>query len=155
VASSISPKASRIILPWTKTTGTDGATIHLIEQNYPFDPLQAIYRHFHTSNLLASTLFCKYHTDKSTLVLDKTTFTDMCNAVWSKHGIPHITGHSFRIGSTTALLHNGFDLEVVEQMGRWSSNTFHLYWRNLKEIFTTHMSKIDWVDFVIYPPVPK
>jgi hypothetical protein len=76
-------------------------------------------------------------------------FTDMCNAVWSKHGIPHITGHSFRISGTTALLHNSIDPEEVKQMGRWSLNAFHRYWRNLEEIFMTHMSKIDWVDFVI------
>jgi hypothetical protein len=149
VASSLSPKASKIILPWTKTTGADGAIVHLIEQNYPFDPSQAIYRHFRASTLPTHALFCEYRAGTSTKALDKTAFMDMCNAVWSKHGFPHITGHSFRIGGTTALLRNVVDPDVVKQMGRWSSNAFHLYWRNLEEIFTTHASKIDWVDFAI------
>ena len=149
IGSSLSPKASKLVLPWTKTTGADGATVHLIEQNYPFDPSQAIYRHFRASNLPSSALFCEYHAGRSTKILDKAAFMDMCNAVWSKHDIPRITGHSFRIGGTTALLRNGVDPEVVKQMGRWSSNAFLLYWRNLEEIFTTHTSKMDWVDFVI------
>ena len=147
-ASPLSPKASRIKLPWTKTTGSDGATVHLIEQVYPFDPSQALYRHLRGSPLAPSSLICEYRAGSSSKILDKVTLMDMCNKVWSKQGIARITGHSFRIGGTTALLRNGVDPEVVKQMGRWSSNAFHLYWRNLEEIFTTHASRIDWVDFV-------
>jgi hypothetical protein len=83
------------------------------------------------------------------MILDKITFMEMCNQVWSKHGLPRVTGHSFRISGMTALLHNHIDPDVVKQMGRWSSNAFLLYWRNLEEIFTSHTSRIDWVDFVI------
>jgi len=149
IASPLSPKASRLILPWTKTTNFDGATIHLIEQNYPFDPSQAIYRHLRCSNLPPSALICEYRAENTTKTLDKATFMESCNDVWSRHGLPRITGHSFRIGGTTALLRNHVDPDVVKQMGRWSSSAFLLYWRDLEEIFTSHASRIDWIDFVI------
>jgi hypothetical protein len=85
-----------------------------------------------------STLICEYSSLYTTKTLE-----EMCNDVQSKHGLPRITGHSSRICGTAALLRNHIDPEVVKQMGRWSSNTFLLYWRNLEEIFTSHASKID------------
>jgi hypothetical protein len=142
-----SQKASRLILP--KATNFDGATIHLIEQNYPFDPSQAIYRHFRCSKLPPSTLLREYRSGNSTKTLDKVNLMELCNDVWSKHGLPRITGHPFRISGTTALLRNHVDPDVVNQMFRWLSNAFLLYWRNPEEIFTPHASRIDWTDFVI------
>jgi hypothetical protein len=41
----------------------------------------------------------------------------------------------------------GVDPEVVKRMGRWKSDAFQLYWRDLEDIFYTHTRNMitdDW-----------
>ncbi|KAH7337172.1 hypothetical protein B0J17DRAFT_528810, partial [Rhizoctonia solani] len=51
------------------------------------------------------------------------------NKIWGAKGIPHITGHSFCIGSTAELLNKGVPVDLLKEMGCWCSNAFHQYWR--------------------------
>ena len=73
----------------------------------------------------------------------------MCNKVWGKDGIQRITGHSSRIGGTTAFLMAGVYSDIVRKMGRWSSDAFLRYWRNVNGIFEMHASSVEFVDFTL------
>jgi hypothetical protein len=73
-------------------------------------------------------------------------FLEMCNSVWADAGIPRITGHSFRIGRTTALLCSGVHPEIVKKMGRWTSDAFLQYWRSLGQLFAQQASNVSWND---------
>jgi hypothetical protein len=79
-------------------------------------------------------------------VLDREEFMDMCNEVWSAKGLPYITGHSFRIGGTTALLCSGVAVDIVKKMGCWTSDAFLIYWRSLGHLFAQHTSNVEWND---------
>jgi hypothetical protein len=141
--------ASSIFLPWTKTTGKAGASIILPSQSNPIDPTLAICHHFIASPLSDSSLICEFIENDTTKTLDKETFMEMCNNIWSTEGFPRITGHSFRIGGTTSLLLAGIDTQIVKGMGRWSSDAFKLYWRKVETLFQKHASNIEWMDFEI------
>jgi hypothetical protein len=137
--------ASTIELPWTKTTGFDGATIYLLKQPHPFNASIAIRHHLSASKLAKDRLLCEYEDKKGRpQVLDKAAFMEMCNRVWVRGGIGRVTGHSFHIGGTTSFLRAGVDPNVVKQMGRWKSDAFLIYWRALDDIFSAHASMINW-----------
>jgi hypothetical protein len=141
-----SGKSSTIELPWTKTTRFEGATIFLLRQrNGAFDATKAMIRHLKSSPLDEERLLCEYVDGRNRAVMmDKMEFMEMCNEVWAGHGLERITGHSFRIGGTTALLRAGVNPQIVKQMGRWHSDAFLLYWRSQEEIFASHAADIDW-----------
>jgi hypothetical protein len=139
-------RASEIQLPWTKTTHFDGATVFLVDQRDPLNASVAISRHFKASPLSSDAFLCEYKTGRRREPLCKDEFMDMCNAVWSTAGIPRVTGHSFRIGGTTALLCSGVQPEIVKKMGRWTSDAFLQYWRSLGHLFAQHASNVSWDD---------
>jgi len=64
-----------------------------------------------------------------------------CNELWKIWGHPRITGHSFRIGGTTHYLLRKVDPNVVRVMGRWSSDAFLRYWRQLDVLATIHTER--------------
>src|ERR1700735_795479 len=66
--------------------------------------------------------------------LSKNVFLTFVNRVWSNAHLDHVFGHSFRIGGAVALLLAGVPPEVVAATGGWTSLSFLLYWRRLKEI---------------------
>jgi hypothetical protein len=94
-------------------------------------------------------LLCQYRDGKMVKTFEKNLFMDMCNDVWQKDGIQRITGHSFCIGGTTAFLMAGIDSDIVKKMGRWSSDAFLCYWRNVNGIFEMHVSSVEFVDFTL------
>jgi len=138
--------SSTIKLPWSKTTGFKGETVFLLHQHAQYDPTRAIIAHFSASRLMADALICEFLEDGKITMLDKQEFLAMCNNVW--HGLSTIrfTGHSFRIGGTTALLRSGIQSEIVKKMGRWSSDAYLRYWRNVEELFADHASAVNWID---------
>jgi hypothetical protein len=143
--------ASHVRLPWTKTTKYAGAYVYLLHQMDPFDATSAITRHLQASRLPQEALLCEYvdETHNQRNILDKQTFLSMCNELWHAQGITRITGHSFRIGGTTALLRSGVNPDIVKKMGRWSSDAYLRYWRNTEELFEAHAARVSWVDFAI------
>ncbi|KAJ3765580.1 hypothetical protein FB446DRAFT_767656 [Lentinula raphanica] len=72
-------------------------------------------------------------------VLSRSMFLGLCNDTWSARGIPRITGHCFRIGGTTHYLLAGVSPDVVKALGRWKSDAFLRYWRNLDQLATIHV----------------
>jgi hypothetical protein len=139
-------RASEIQLPWTKTTHFNGATVFLVDQRDPLNATTAMSKHFRASPLSSDAFLCEYKTGRHAKLLCKDEFLEMCNAVWNAAGIPRITGHSFRIGGTTALLCSGVHPEIVKKMGRWTSDAFLHYWRSLGHLFAQHASNISWDD---------
>jgi hypothetical protein len=139
-------RASEIQLPWTKTTCFDGATVFLVDQRDPLNATIAMSNHFRASPLGSDAFLCEYKSGRGSKPLGKEEFLEMCNNVWASAGIPRITGHSFRIGGTTALLCSGVHPEIVKKMGRWTSDAFLQYWRSLGQLFTQHASNVSWDD---------
>jgi hypothetical protein len=143
--------SSSIQLPWTKTKRFAGDTVYLLSHKPPLDPTTALAHHLATSIFPDSFLLCEFRSRSKgiALTMDKDLFMKLCNEVWSSNGLPHISGHSFRIGGTTSLLRAGVSPYIVKKMGRWSSDAYLRYWRDLKELFTDHAANIDWVDFTL------
>jgi hypothetical protein len=46
-----------------------------------------------------------------------------------QHCGPEVGGHSIRAGGATFLAQNGFSLEIIQGLGRWTSETFRIYIR--------------------------
>ncbi|KDN36472.1 hypothetical protein RSAG8_10810, partial [Rhizoctonia solani AG-8 WAC10335] len=140
--SSLGPPVSKngsreLHLPRTKTNQKNGETIIITRQAKHVDPLRALAlllqangKHPQRTNLFAY----RSAPNGEFRALTKEAFISKCNAIWSGAGFPLISGHCFRIGGTTELLKLGLDAELVKSMGRWKSDSFHIYWRSLGEI---------------------
>jgi hypothetical protein len=137
---------SEIDLPWTKTTHFSGDTIFLTNQRAPLNATHALRRHFEASPLGDDDFLCEYVSKGRAKFLSRHSLMAMCNSIWSAAGLGVFTGHSFRIGGTTALLCSGVAPDMVKKMGRWSSDTFLIYWRSLGQLFARHAANLHWQD---------
>ncbi|KAJ7320715.1 hypothetical protein DFH08DRAFT_917303 [Mycena albidolilacea] len=116
-------------LPWTKMKGEHGDKAVLCRQRTKSDPVNAIENHVAINAIPADLpLFAYRNENRDHIYLPRRKFLLRCNKIWSKHGIPSTTGHSFRIGGTTHLLIAGVNPEVVRAMGRCKSDAFLVYW---------------------------
>jgi hypothetical protein len=132
-----------IVLPWTKTTRTRGATIILFRQSSRTCPIANMKQYLAcTAPTPGSALFAYKRPDGRRVNLTKRVFLKRVNEVWATHGITRITGHSFRIGGTTELLRRGVPPEVVKMAGRWSSDSFLRYWRKPEDILPRHIQDV-------------
>ena len=136
-----SPDSHTVFLPRTKIK-RDGEKIILVPQSKELDPALHLKSHLATSRLAGRLPLLAFSTPSGPRMLTKPAFLARCNQVWSALGYPHTTGHSFRIGGTTELLTTGFPPDVVKTMGRWSSNSFLRYWRDLESIAPLHARKV-------------
>ncbi|KAJ1305210.1 hypothetical protein OPQ81_000239 [Rhizoctonia solani] len=139
----LNSNAREIELPRTKTSQADGESIYLTRQSDPLDPVKALENHLHVNHSLATSdhLFA-YRSSTSQTGRHSLTIEDFMrrvNDIWTCLGHQRVTGHSFRIGGTTTLLRNGVPPDVVKELGRWSSDAFHVYWRDIPEIATRHV----------------
>jgi hypothetical protein len=146
LGTAISRVGSRSLhLPRTKTNQTRGESVVITKQAHRVDPIAALNLHLHInqglpakSNLFAFRLPESGHTR----ILTRKRFLARCNTIWSRSGIPRTTGHSFRIGGTTALLQANVAPEIVKTMGRWSSDAFYSYWRDTQSITIQHAEQV-------------
>ncbi|TFY65321.1 hypothetical protein EVJ58_g2058 [Rhodofomes roseus] len=130
-------------LPWTKTKRHKGETIIVTRQCGSTDPISALHHHIQSNRPSAFEPLFSFRTPNGSLsCLTKKRFLSICNKIWSSHGLPHTTGHSFRIGGTTELLMGGVDPDVVKTMGRWSSDAFLRYWRALEVVVPLHAERL-------------
>jgi hypothetical protein len=146
-----------VLLPRTKTNQIDGQSIIITKQKDPLDPVKAIECHFRINHSLEPSdhLFA-YRIQNSRHRRHSLTHEDFMrrvNNIWSKLGYPRITGHSFRIGGTTMMLRNGVPPEVVKELGRWSSDAFYEYWRDLPTIAKQHVQLLD-LNATVHPLAP-
>ncbi|KAJ6489476.1 hypothetical protein C8R47DRAFT_951031, partial [Mycena vitilis] len=126
-------------LPWTKTKHSQGDNTMLCRQNSRSDPVRAIEEHLSLNAIPANLPLFSYRNASDQLVcLTRKKLMSRCNEIWSRHGYPAITGHSFRIGGTTELLLAGVHPDVVQAMGRWKSDAFKIYWRRLDLLAPLH-----------------
>ncbi|KDN33137.1 hypothetical protein RSAG8_13772, partial [Rhizoctonia solani AG-8 WAC10335] len=121
INTSTSPNGSHIIqLPRTKCSQSRGETIIITKQSSPLDPTTAL-NHLTTllPNIPDSEHLFAYSTptSKDIICLTKEVFLKRVNEIWAKNGLNRHTGHSFRIGGTTALLKAGVPPDVVRSMG--------------------------------------
>jgi hypothetical protein len=122
----------KIHLPKTKTAGLKGEDIILCRQHIDTDPIAAFENHCTVNKLTSTDLLASFTLptgERETLTKRK--FLSRCNQIWTAHGLPRFTGHSFRIGGTTHLLLCRVPPDVVKSLGRWSSDAFLRYWRSL------------------------
>ncbi|KAJ7126598.1 hypothetical protein C8R43DRAFT_1134922 [Mycena crocata] len=130
-------------LPWTKTKGARGDTAMLCRQHGPSDPIRAVENHLSVNSILPDLpLFAYRNGSRELQCLSKKQFVKRCNEIWNKSGFPGRTGHCFRIGGTTELLLAGVELAVVQEMGRWQSDAFMIYWRRLDLLAPLHAEYI-------------
>lgn len=128
-------------LPHTKSNQVSGETVIITKQSQELDPVNALRYHLSLipNGSPALHLFSFQLPGKSHInIPTKESFLSRVNEIWAQAGFPRMTGHSFRIGGTSALLKAGVPPDVVRSMGRWSSDAHFRYWRDLFEIATMH-----------------
>ncbi|KZV79041.1 DNA breaking-rejoining enzyme, partial [Exidia glandulosa HHB12029] len=116
---------------WLPRTKVDRQGVWVWIARHHNDPSYALQDHIRVNSLSEDDpLFAYRHDDSNELIaLTKAAFLGRLNEIWAECGMQRITGHSFRIGGTTALLRAGVDPEVVKVAGRWRSDSFLKYWR--------------------------
>lgn len=149
IGTSVSAKGSRELrLPRTKTNQNMGETITITRQLPDVDAITALDHHLSLSHSIPhdSHLFAYYIPEKSRpSIPTKESFLKRVNDIWTRNGFSHTTGHAFRIGGTTALLKAGVPPDIVRQMGRWSSDAFLRYWRDVADIAAKHAELIPYL----------
>lgn len=133
----------KLSLPWTKVKKWDGETIILSLQEGLSNPVQALQSHLRVSSLSQDSLLFSYRDEHGITILLKRQFLARCSEIWETSGrdSQHHTGHSFRIGGTSHLLLCGVHPDIIKSAGRWSSDSFLRYWRNLDIVIPAHTSK--------------
>ena len=136
---------SRILhLPCTKTKGTQGEDVAICRQDGCTDPINAMRNHMVVNDITDPKIaLFSYWDDNIHMrkLLTPSKFMKRCNELWKNWGHPRFTGHSFRIGGTTHYLLRKVDPNVIRVMGRWSSDAFLRYWRQLDVLATIHTER--------------
>lgn len=134
---------SRLLhLPRTKTNRRNGDQITITKQAGLANPLPLLANHVQRNNPAESSPLFSYRQKGSLAILSKKHFMRRCNEILQAAGIPKVSGHCFRIGGTTELLLAGVNSEVVKKLGRWESDAFLKYWRELQNIGELHATDI-------------
>jgi hypothetical protein len=134
-------KSVTLRLPWTKTSQR-GADLILTfeEENAWACPYRAIQQHLSTNQGLPDEApFFAFRTARGWEPMVKRVLMDRFRSIWMRQGLLLPSGHSFCIGGTTYLLSRGTNPQVVQKLGRWSSDAFYLYWRNTQLIIPSHV----------------
>lgn len=123
----------------TKVAGKKGEDVYICHQRGPSDAIQAYDNHLRVNHTPPDEPLCSFGSEPGKyLLLTRKKFLAHCNQIWKCYGFLISTGHSFRIGGTTELLLASVAPDVVELMGRWSSDAFLCYWRSLELIAPMH-----------------
>ena len=134
-------------IPWTKTTKEKGATVILTKRidklasEYDMCPLAALKNHLDiNADLPQSAPLFAFKTSSGWEQMTRDRLLDFCKPIWQAAKLQYVSGHSFRIGGSVALLLDGVPPEVVAATGGWSSMAFLLYWRRVEEVLplSTH-----------------
>jgi len=135
--------SATIRIPWTKTTREEGASIIITARGDELCPVDALRNHLMVNKNAptSSSLFAYQQADGGWTHMLRDTFLKMVNGIWLSTSLDHVSGHSFRIGGTVALLLAGVSPEVVAATGGWKSLAFLLYWRRLEDIIPMSTTK--------------
>ncbi|KIL71293.1 hypothetical protein M378DRAFT_64574 [Amanita muscaria Koide BX008] len=136
-----SEAGSRILrLPWTKVKRAKGEEVAICRQLGDTDPIKALDRHMQINEITTGdTALASYSTlQGKRKLLTVSRFMKRCNEIWIAAGRERHTGHCFRIGGTTHYLLHNVPPDAVKLAGRWSSDAFLRYWRQLDVVTTVH-----------------
>jgi hypothetical protein len=136
-------------IPWTKSTKSAGANVHLSDwddKGRDTSAIKALAWHLRFSAHLPDSAPLLAYSSPPTCTpaftpLTHATFLKRCKAVWSVSGLGDCSGHSFRIGGTTELLKRGVSHDAVKVQGRWASDAWQLYIRHHPEILELEYQK--------------
>lgn len=108
------------------------------------NPVAALNNHLAVNSLSKDALIFSYQDDHGTTLLLKKQLMARCYDVWQQGTMASAlpTGHSSRIGGTSHLLLCGVHPDIIKQTGRWSSDSFLRYWRNLDTVIPSHTTKV-------------
>lgn len=142
IHTSINARHATIRIPWTKTTGIEGADVSVTARDLSTCPLAALVRHLESNLNIPShaPLFSFETASGSWAPMTKPWFMARCNSIWVAAGHPAMPGHAFRIGGATELLLEGVPPDVVATQGRWKSRAFLDYWRRIESILPLFIS---------------
>ncbi|KAE9402039.1 hypothetical protein BT96DRAFT_817094 [Gymnopus androsaceus JB14] len=131
----------KLRLPKTKTKQSRGKEVLLhIPRKDPDSPTRAWQEHIQVNILGPDDPLVAYWDKNNELrVLSKAVFLNQCNTVWLRHNIPHMTSHCFRIGGTTHYLVQRIPPDIVKMLGRWKSDAFLKYWRDLDSLASIYL----------------
>lgn len=135
-------KSLKLRLPWTKVKKWSGENIYLTIQDDKSDPVTALQRHLSVNQIPDTSILFAYKDAYGTTAMLKQNFMNRCNEIWKSRGLSTTTGHSFRIGGTSHLLLCGVNPDIIKKSGRWSSDSFLRYWRNLDTVIPGHTSRL-------------
>jgi hypothetical protein len=136
-------KSVTLRLPWSKTSQKGADLILTYEGEHAWAcPYRAVQQHLSTNHSLPSGIpFFAFRTAEGWEPMVKRTLMERFRGIWMDRGLLLPSGHSFRIGGTTYLLGRGTNPQVVQRLGRWSSDAFFLYWRNTQLIIPDHIQQ--------------
>ncbi|KAF6761751.1 DNA breaking-rejoining enzyme [Ephemerocybe angulata] len=140
-----STEYATLVIPWSKTTAYDNVKVSITSRpDDPLCPIKALRRHLEiNAGVPPEATFFSYVDILSPLgytQLDRDSVVERGNAIWCDHGMPRVTGHGFRIGGSTHLLLLGTPPDIVAMQGRWKSQAFLVYWREIESILPIFMS---------------
>ncbi len=131
-------------LPRTKMEQVKGEDVLLSKQNGHTDPIDALNNHIFQNDIQNDTPLASFKEGRSKRkCITKNAMLKQCNNIWTKRGLGQFTGHCFRIGGTTFYLIKGINPDIVKTLGRWKSDTFRRYWRNLKALGILHTEHME------------
>ncbi|KZV82402.1 DNA breaking-rejoining enzyme [Exidia glandulosa HHB12029] len=130
-------------IPFSKTTGIQGADIFLMKASDDVCAMEALRHHKAVNKAVPrdAPLFAWTTADGSWAPMTKDWFLERCGEVWRACGLEVVPGHSFRIGGTTDLLLRGVEPGIVAMQGRWTSAAFLKYWRQVELILPRFLSR--------------
>ncbi|KAF8122380.1 hypothetical protein EV363DRAFT_1182750 [Boletus edulis] len=143
-------------IPVTKCSKT-GETTQCATLDHLTDPVTWLQNHFNINNPGSSNHLFAWRHPKGLRPLTKTEVTKRIQEIVTRHNLPTLKGHSLRIGGTLHYLLLGTPFDVVQAMGRWSSNSFTLYLRKHAIILAPYLQErpylVERLTNLAMPPV--
>ncbi|GAA5845754.1 hypothetical protein JCM5353_004706 [Sporobolomyces roseus] len=126
----------KIHLPWDKVKQWNGADVVVSTSALNGEAVRLLRQHLIQNSVGPEDFLFSYVAQKGRNVNTRVNITKVAWLRWlnnrlSQLGLPSMTGHSIRIGGATQLLLNGVNPTVVKNAGRWSGNSFEVYWRHI------------------------
>ncbi|KAK4702170.1 hypothetical protein P7C70_g4055, partial [Phenoliferia sp. Uapishka_3] len=154
--SDVAPAHVTLSLPFDKVKHREGSVRYLVRQSSDprLDPVRARATHFASNRLEGQTAFAfSYRATRDSksvkagelLTFTVSHFTKTVNKYLLAAGRCRIWGHSFRIGGATMYLLAGKDVDSIHNIGRWSSNAFDCYWRDIKTITANNLADAEYL----------
>ncbi|GAA5928141.1 hypothetical protein JCM1841_006143 [Sporobolomyces salmonicolor] len=146
------PAHASIHLPFDKVLGKRGDSLTLTNQSDKpeLDPIAALRNHLEVnqprpSQFLFSSL--PWNGSRDHLVpLTGDYFRKKVNEFLKAEHRPVIAGHSWRIGGATFYLLAGVHPDFIRKIGRWRSDAFFRYWREIRVIAALNLQDAACVD---------